>query len=286
MRIYNKKPGAKKKKKTPEQLEAERIKRNAYQREYQRKKKAAKQLAAKKAAQKLARQQRKSNPGGGLPAKTAVFEDNFNPDKTIEPSKDDIKKAMLQLELEAETDEQDEESLSEMGFSKAMLQDMRAVYKELGGREKLLSYVSTGDAQFVNLIKELIKVETSLITAKLRRNINSKDNGNGRRNFFVVLKGLHDPTAALDDPKNENIDLAQIERALNPNSVNDSIYEETVLGKDDPPEQLSGSVLDEEALPEAGNDVIDTGSDVEEDPLAVNVDPLAINDDPLAVGAL
>lgn len=230
---------------TPQEMTA-RLNRNTYMRDYTaRKRKAKKALARRKAKAK-----RTSSAGGkGLPPKSAIFDDNFNPIKTIEPSRSDIREAQEILSLDDAEEILGLDDRDELAVSQAMLDDMRHVYKTMGGRTKLYELIQGNDAQFLNMIKELIKVETSLLTAKMRKGI-SGDGGNGRQNFFVVLKGLDDPTAILDDPNTDSadIDYKQIEHALNPHSVHDSTYEEDVLGKDAAPEQLVGSVLDEEAI--------------------------------------
>jgi len=106
-----------------------------------------------------------------------------------------------------------------------MLQDMRWVYKKVKGREKLRDLIEGDDKEFKFMVKELLKIEASLLTAKIR----SKDDPTAPANqmVFVVLKGLEDEkkiTSQMDKGKGA-IDMKQITHAINPDG---SEYEEDV----------------------------------------------------------
>lgn len=89
-----------------------------------------------------------------------------------------------------------------------MLQDMRWAYKKVGGRRKLVELAESGDKEFINIVKELMKIESSLMTARIR----SKGEEGGNQAVYVVLKGLEAPPVPVSD----TIDLKQIQKALTP----------------------------------------------------------------------
>ena len=99
----------------------------------------------------------------------------------------------------------------EDGFVEDLMSDMRWVYKQLRGRDKLLELMDN-DKEFLVLVKELMKLEAAYLTNKLK-NRGSRTGGG----FLVVLKGLEgDNKLVADMKKDKTIDLKQIERALNP----------------------------------------------------------------------
>ncbi len=115
-----------------------------------------------------------------------------------------------------------------------MLQDMRWVYRNVKGRTKLKQMVLDDDKQFVFMVKELMKIESALMSARVKK---EEVSGANQQNFFVVLKGLDDDKKILESTQMENtIDMKQITRALNPD---DTSYEpEEEENKRDAPEQL------------------------------------------------
>jgi hypothetical protein len=103
-----------------------------------------------------------------------------------------------------------------------MLQDMRWVYRNVSGRKKLKDMMGD-DKQFQFLVKELMKIETALMSAKVKAQATQEGNANG---FFVIIKGLEDDKAAIARLAGERklagqstIDLNQIEHALNPENM-------------------------------------------------------------------
>lgn len=120
-----------------------------------------------------------------------------------------------------------------------MLQDMRWVYQSLKGRDKLKKMVKDDDKQFVFMVKELMKIESALMAARVK-----KDGGdtNNQQNFFVVLKGLEDEQTVLQS-MDKTVDMKQIQRAINPD---ESSYEpEEEIDKNEPPEMLLRNMGDE-----------------------------------------
>jgi hypothetical protein len=74
-----------------------------------------------------------------------------------------------------------------------MLQDMRHVYASVKGRDKLQRLVKDDDKQFVFMVRELIRIESALMTARIK----AKDEGQQQQQtVFVVLKGLEAEGAA------------------------------------------------------------------------------------------
>ena len=107
--------------------------------------------------------------------------------------------------------------VGEVGGSDAayqMLEDMRWVYRTLRGRTKLKKLVKGDDRQFVFMVKELMKIESALLSAKIRKE--GDVGGVGQQNFFVVLKGLEDEKKfeVLD----KTVDMKQIQSAIDPNA--------------------------------------------------------------------
>ena len=135
-------------------------------------------------------------------------------------------KAQTLAKLQAEMDESNEKSANQM------LADMRWVYRKLKGRKKLEELVKGDDKQFVFMIKELMKIESSLLTAQIRKEGDIQ--GGGQQNFFVVLKGLED-SQSVKGAVDKTIDLNQIQDALNPNAQRFEIEEKP---REDRPEEL------------------------------------------------
>jgi hypothetical protein len=110
-----------------------------------------------------------------------------------------------------------------------MLQHLRYAYRNsVGpngkkGRSRLVELMEN-DGEFKFAVKELMKIEASLLAAKIRR----KDEGNGgvgQQNFFVVLKGLEEDKKFLPAGKvDKTVDMKQIQRAINPDAI--EVFEE------------------------------------------------------------
>lgn len=94
-----------------------------------------------------------------------------------------------------------------------MLQDMRYVYRKVKGRRKLAELIDSDDKQFVFMVKELMKIEAQLMSAKIRA---KEDLSGGQQTVYVVLKGLEDGPQVIDVVQNEEIDQRQITAALTP----------------------------------------------------------------------
>lgn len=91
-----------------------------------------------------------------------------------------------------------------------MLQDMRWVYRKVKGRKKLKQLIDDDDKQFVFMVKELMKIESQMISAKIR----SKEDPGGNQTVFVVLKGLaEEKQYEVEDPL---INMKQIQHVIQP----------------------------------------------------------------------
>jgi len=139
----------------------------------------------------------------GQKSKSAVLEDGFNRQKKITPTKKDITAGKkLVNDLDKDTGESAYE----------MLETMRWIFKKVKGRKKLLELVKKDNKQFVAMIRELMKIETSLLSAKIRAEGGEAGPNN---NFFVVLKGLEDEIKTEDSA----LDMKQIGRVMNPDGT-------------------------------------------------------------------
>lgn len=95
-----------------------------------------------------------------------------------------------------------------------MLLDMRYVYKKVDGRKKLKTLIASDDKQFVFMVKELMKIEAQLMSAKIKAKEDL--NGGTQQTVFVVLKGLEGMPKMLDVTPEDDVDHRQIAAALTP----------------------------------------------------------------------
>jgi hypothetical protein len=180
---------------------------------------------------------------GGHKPKDHIIAEGFNRKKKGGLSERDLKKieraAMLQKQraeralerAKAKAEEKAEEIAAEKAIVQAeagngnegksayeMLQDMRHVYKKVKGRDKLEKMINSDDRQFVFMVKELMKIEVALLTAKIRQKEDPQQQGN--QTVFVVLKGLEDEKRfETESVKAGSVDLKQISQVLNPDGT-------------------------------------------------------------------
>lgn len=95
-----------------------------------------------------------------------------------------------------------------------MFQDMRAIYKKLKGRDRLEKWAKD-DKNFLVLAKELMKQESVLLAAKIRKGEGEGPNG-GSQNFFVVLKGLEEEKGLVEKFDDKTVDMKQVKHVLEP----------------------------------------------------------------------
>ena len=185
-------------------------------------------------------------PRGGTAPKDAAILDNFNPEKTIQPSVSDMVMAREVLGLDSDPDDYWEDAGTQEEAEKrayAMLEDMRYAYGKAGGRKKLVKMIKRDDKKFASMVKDLMKVETALMTAQIRKEGTDKVGALGQNNFFVVLKGLNTDEAALGKLTDDGaVDLAQIHNAFNPEShlLPHNEKDEAVADRDAAPADLFG----------------------------------------------
>ena len=178
---------------------------------------------------------------GGVKRKEAAFDDNFNSKKKLGASPAELRemarkkknednkrrakeKRMLKLQeeldrLKAESGEEgDAASGSESNDDESaykMLMDMRHIYRTVKGRKRLQEMVLDDPKQFGFLVKELLKIETALMAAKIRSKESGVESG---MTTFVILKGLENEKdiVAMHTQGNKTIDVTQISDAVNP----------------------------------------------------------------------
>ena len=148
----------------------------------------------------------------GNKPKDSEITDNFNPDKIT--GEDDREMELLaRQQALAEGGEVSEEEVAE---AYKMLQDMRWVYRMVNGREKLKKLVEGNDRQFVAMVKELLKIESAIMTAKIRTK--EERLGEGQKTVLVILKGLEEDKKYIDVTPTD-VDTRQIAQMLNPEDV-------------------------------------------------------------------
>jgi hypothetical protein len=143
----------------------------------------------------------------GVKGKSKEIDDNFNK-KKLDASKEDELEARRQALLDG-TAEPD--VAGDPDFQ--MLADMRFVYRKIGGRQKLLELVEGSDKEFAKLCKDLLSLETALMTAKMRK---PEDPAKGNT-VFVILKGLEAESVEMKTV--EGLDMKQITDAIDPSKL-------------------------------------------------------------------
>jgi hypothetical protein len=146
--------------------------------------------------------------------KKRIEEENKKKREKLLKAKQKYQEALEEL---GETDGEIAVDLDESQFSRQMISDMREVFKSAGGKKMLLDLVKDDPKQFRDLIKELMRVETALMV----RELNKKEAASGNVDspaVFVILKGLETPEQVVNKYNDPDVDLAQIENALNPSA--------------------------------------------------------------------
>jgi hypothetical protein len=174
-------------------------------------------------------------PAGGRKTKDREITDNFNREKKGNLSPRQFRK--VQKQAKANNDLPDINQLDNIinssdddsNFAFQMLRDMREAYKSVNGKEKLMALVAN-DKDFSSMVKELLKVESAILSAKMKE----KDNGigSGSAAVFVIIKGLEDEKRVKEAIKltDTGVDLEQVMNALNPNAEKRVEVEEKVEG--------------------------------------------------------
>lgn len=139
-----------------------------------------------------------------------------------------LEKEMKELRQDKESDTEIPEDDVKSAYE--MLQDMRWVYRSLKGKTKLRDLCKADDKQFLFMIKELMKIESSLKQAEIRKE--GTGSGDGRA-VFVILKGLDQDRVEVKD---NLVDMESLSRVLDPTYVTYS-PEERESGNA-PPEQI------------------------------------------------
>jgi len=218
---------------------------------------------------------------GGRPTKDSKISDNFNQQRKG-MGRDEARAAKIQAQIEADAqaasvkelkelsdkisalkkraktvsrggEPEDQEEDQERGSSR-MLKDLRYGYKNsVGpdgkkGKERLVELMEN-DAEFKFAVKELMRIESALLTTRIRTKTGGVEGG-GRQSFFVVLKGLEQERPlvnALGAGKDAAIDVKQILNAISPETT--TKYEpETEKGSRDRPDEVLKVARKEEGL--------------------------------------
>ncbi|HHT9136785.1 MAG TPA: hypothetical protein ACFYEK_06000 [Candidatus Wunengus sp. YC60] len=168
-------------------------------------------------------------PAGGRKTKDREITDNFNPNKRGNLSKRELNKVKKDSLPDIPDIEDVEGLLDGDSLSFQILKDMRAAYTSANGKTKLKTMMGN-DKDFAAVVKELLKVESALLSAKMK-----KDGDGGPGNsaaVFVIIKGLEDEKRVDKAIKltDTGVDLEQVMNALNPNAEKRVVVEEKVEG--------------------------------------------------------
>jgi hypothetical protein len=145
--------------------------------------------------------------------------------KEIEAIAEEVKKREAAEKPEPKEPE-DVEVADAEGAWAYMLKDMRSVYKSAGGRAKLLKLIKADDKLLMAMVKELMKVEASLMATEMRSKTGM--DGGEKPVTFVILKGLY-TDAEVKKITDGPIDIDQVTDAINPLSQPKLEYQEEMV---------------------------------------------------------
>lgn len=173
----------------------------------------------------------KTNKRPGRVSKDKKIKDGFNQSKIYET--DPATKRLLLLEKrrlyrQAYRKAKREKTLGMSGenipesTNCQLLDDMRWVYKEVGGRRRLEKFIKDNPKAFELMVKELMKLESQIVLGELKK---GEALDGGPQNFFVVLKGLEDEQRFPITRGDEGpvVDMRSVAKILSPDG---STYEE------------------------------------------------------------
>jgi hypothetical protein len=126
----------------------------------------------------------------GRVPKDSEIQNNFNPDKIYNMDQETKRQLILEkrkLYRREYRAKQKSKSISTQDASWSMLEDMRYIYKKLGGRKKLEDFMRVNDKSFSLLLKELIKTEIAVALAQLKEKDDTPE-----QPVVVIFKGLED----------------------------------------------------------------------------------------------
>lgn len=173
---------------------------------------------------------------GGRKTKDREITNNFNPDKRGNLSRRELNKVKKSVKKSSFfSDIPDIEDVDGLldgdSVSFQILKDMREAYISSNGKNKLKNMVKN-DKDFAVVVKELLKVESALLSAKMKRD----GDGDGRTGnsvaVFVIIKGLEDEQRVDKAIKltDTGVDLEQVMNALDPNAEKKVEFEEKMEG--------------------------------------------------------
>jgi hypothetical protein len=130
------------------------------------------------------------------------------------------KQARKEAQERGETPDSAPPSAGDLSAAYQMLEDMRWVYKNASvdgktGRKRLQKLMES-DREFMTMVKELMKIESALLSARIRK---EGDGGlGGGQGFFVILKGLESDNDVLKNAGDGTIDMKQVAHVLDPSA--------------------------------------------------------------------
>lgn len=173
----------------------------------------------------------KTNKRPGRVSKDAEVKNGFNQSKIYET--DPATKRLLLLEKRRLYRQAYRKAKKEKAFGMSgenipestscqLLDDMRWVYKEVGGRRRLEKFIRENPKAFELMVKELMKLESQIMLGELKK---GEALDGGPQNFFVVLKGLEDEKRYPINMGGEGpaVDMRSVAKILSPDG---STYEE------------------------------------------------------------
>jgi len=138
----------------------------------------------------------------GRKPKDSTITDGFNQEpKLTAAQKRQLalqKKLIAEAKKKKRAESEDPDDLIDDDSSESayqMLMDMRYVYKKVGGRKKLEKFIKKNDKAYELMVKELMKIESSMKQAAIKKS--DGPGGDGKQNVFVVLKGLEEEQRAV-----------------------------------------------------------------------------------------
>jgi hypothetical protein len=131
-----------------------------------------------------------------------------------------------------------------------MLQDLRYAYKHSEGEDgkkgkPRLVELMKSDSEFKYFVRELMKIEASLLAVKLRRNEEADGSKSSQQNFFVVLKGLEGDKQLVQSMTDKTVDLKQIQHAMQAATEEVGHYQDDAPSSDVPEILLGGMHMEE-----------------------------------------
>jgi hypothetical protein len=171
----------------------------------------------------------KTNKRPGRVSKNIEIQNGFNQTPIYETNagaskrrlyRQAYRKALINEKFYSKDVADDAGDIDDLKAAQQMLQDLRYAYRNsVGadgkrGKQRLVALMES-DAEFKFVVKELLKIEASLMAAQSRKEGSTGESGN--QCVFVILKGLETDKEILGlTSETSGLDIKQIQHALNP----------------------------------------------------------------------